>query len=255
MVKKRNKKGQVSLWVIISVVLVAAVLLFFFLEQGPIGVAEAKFGPEQYIQKCVAPSIEEIVGKILPQGGFLNPKSFKVYNKTNVAYLCKTEGYYSRCVNIHPMLINEIRGEIKEFISPVIEGCFKSMREELEKERQIVKNQTTNFSVSLAPGKVLVEIDKEIEITEKETTRTFEEFDVEIANPIYELATLAMNIADHERKYCYFEYVGYMAVDRDVEISKFAMSDSTKIYTLKDRKFGKIMNIAIRGCAIPPGGL
>ena len=107
----------------------------------------------------------------------------------------------------------------------------------------------------MAPGKVLVEIDKEIEITEKETTRTFEEFDVEIANPIYELATLAMNIADHERKYCYFEYVGYMAVDRDVEISKFAMSDSTKIYTLKDRKFGKIMNIAIRGCAIPPGGL
>ena len=62
-----------------------------------------------------------------------------------------------------------------------------------------------------------------------------------------------MEISNQEAKYCYFEYVGYMLLYPKMDIEKFAMSDSTKIYTLKDKKSDKEMNIAIRSCAIPPG--
>jgi hypothetical protein len=33
----------------------------------------------------------------------------------------------------------------------------------------------------------------------------------------------------------------------------FTLSDSTKIYTIKDKETGKEFNIATRGCAIPAG--
>jgi hypothetical protein len=249
-----NKKGQVAIFVIVAVIVVASIMLFFFLRRAPVGVGEAAFDPEQYIQQCVRPSINDAIDIILPQGGFLNPLSFKIYNDTKIAYICKTDGYYVQCVTIHPMLINEINAEIKLYISPVVESCFASMKTELEKRQATIEfEDTKNISVSMAPGKVFATVVKNIKITEKETTRTFEKFDVEITSPIYNLASIAVNIAEHERNYCYFEYVGYMAEDISVDIRKFMMSDATKIYTIKDRASGKIMNIAIRSCAMPAG--
>ena len=250
-----NKRGQIAIFVIIAAVVVSSIVIFFFLRRAPVGVGEASFDPEQYIQQCVGPSINDVVDIILPQGGFLNPLSFKVYNDTKVAYMCKTDGYYGeKCQNIHPMLISEINGEIKSFISPVVESCFESMKTELGKRQAIVELENTNeIDVSMTPGKVFATVVKNIQITEKETTKTFDKFDIETTSPIYNLASVAMNIADHEAKYCYFEYVGYMAFDTSVDIRKFMMSDSTKIYKIKDRASEKIMNIAIRSCAMPAG--
>ena len=249
-----NKKGQVAIFVIVAAVIVASIMLFFFLRRAPVGVGEATFDPEQYIRQCIGPSISEVVDIILPQGGFLNPLSFKVYNDTKIAYICKTEGYYVQCVTIHPMLISEINNEIKSFISPIVKNCFDSLRDELEKRQAIVEmGDSEEIDVSMAPGKVFATVVRNVKITEKETTRTFDKFDIETASPIYNLASVAANIADHERNYCYFEYVGYMAVDTSVDIRKFMMSDSTKIYTIKDIESGKIMNIAIRSCAMPAG--
>ena len=44
-----------------------------------------------------------------------------------------------------------------------------------------------------------------------------------------------------------------MAENREVDIRKWVMSDSTKIYSIKDIASRQIMNLAIRGCAIPGG--
>ena len=250
-----NKRGQIALWVILALVLVGAVLLFFFLEQRPIGVAEARFNPEQFLEKCTTSAVNEVVEKIIPQGGFLEPVEFKIYNDTKVPYLCKSDGYYGPCINLHPMLINEINKEIKNYIAPRIENCFESMKTEVERNANSVEfgSVPTEVEVTMAPGKVFVNVAKDVKINEKGTIRSFEKFDVETASPIYDLTSIAINIANHERRYCYFEYLGYMALDTSVDIRKFAMSDSTKIYSIRDKASGKIMNIATRSCAIPAG--
>ena len=250
-----NKKGQIAIWAILALVLVGVISLFFFLEQRTLGVAEARFDPEQYIEKCAREVTTEVADKIMPQGGFLNPENFKVYNDTKVPYLCRSYGFYGPCINQHPMFISEINGEIKGYIVPRIESCFENMKKESEKRQANVEISTepSEINVSLASGLILVEIAKSVKITEKEITRTFEKFDVRVMNPIYDLASVAMNIANHERKYCYFEYVGYMATDQSIDIRKFTMSDATKIYSIEDRASGKIFNIATRSCAIPAG--
>ena len=84
-------------------------------------------------------------------------------------------------------------------------------------------------------------------------TMKYNEFNADIKSPLYNLAKIAIEIASQQAKFCYFEYVGYMILYPRYSIDVFAMSDSTKIYSIEDRESGKKLNIAIRSCAIPPG--
>ncbi|HLF54011.1 MAG TPA: hypothetical protein VI544_02420 [Candidatus Nanoarchaeia archaeon] len=251
----KNKNGQIAIWVILALVLVGAISLFFLLERRTFGVAESTFGPEQYIAQCTREVTAEVADIIIPQGGFLDSENFKIYNDTKVPYLCRSYGFYVNCINQHPMFINEISEEIRGYIAPRIESCFEDMKKELEKRQAIVEFDSSPavINVSLAPGEILVEIAKSVKITEKDTTKTFEKFDARTMSPIYNLASVAINIANNERKYCYFEYLGYMILDQSVDIRKFTMSDATKIYSIKDIASGKIFNIATRSCAMPAG--
>ena len=254
--KIMNKKGQIAIFVIVAVIIVASIIIFFFLRRAPIAVGEARFDPEQYIKECIGPRINDAVDIILPQGGFLEPKNFKVYNDTKISYLCKHTGYFEPCVNQHPMLISEINEEVKSFISPIVESCFGSMKAELKKRQATVElEDTKNISVFMAPGKVFATILKDVKLIEKETTRTFDKFDIETISPAYDLANIAIEIANNEAKYCHFMYDGYMVLYPRWDIRLFMMSDFTKIYTIKDKESKEIMNIAIRGCAMPPGML
>lgn len=251
----KNKNGQIAIWVILALVLVGAVSLFFFFEQRTLRIAESGFEPEQYIEQCTKEATTEVVDILIPRGGFLDSENFKMYNDTKVPYLCRSYGFYVNCINQHPMFINEISEEIRGYIAPRIESCFEDMKEELEKRQAVIEidSAPAGVNVSLAPGEILVEIAKSVKITEKDTTKTFEKFDVKTMSPIYNLASVAINIANNERKYCYFEYLGYMILDRSVDIRKFTMSDATKIYSIKDIASGKIFNIATRSCAMPAG--
>ena len=108
-------------------------------------------------------------------------------------------------------------------------------------------------SVDFGRDKIFITVEKETTVTKLGESNTFDSFDFEINSPLYNLATIAMEIADQEAKYCYFENVGYGVVYPRYNIEVFRMSDSTKIYTIRDTKSGEVMNIAIRGCAIPHG--
>ena len=205
------------------------------------------------IEKCVQDSVNAAVERMLPQGGFLNPTSYKIYNDTNVSYICLNKGYFVPCTNQHPMLINEMKNEIYNYINPRVEQCFASMKKEYEKMRWVVELGNMNLTIEMAPGRIFVDIEREIRATKNEVTSTFEGVDIEVINPAYDLANIAIDIANNEAKYCSFEYVGYMVLYPTWDIRIFTLSDYTKIYTIKDKATGKKMNIAIRSCAMPPG--
>ena len=170
-----------------------------------------------------------------------------------VAYLCENIGNYKPCINQHPMLLNEIKEEIRTYVSPRIEQCFSELKNEIEKKKGTVSYGPMSVDVLLGPTRVYLKIDKKITVKNWDDTRTFDSLSFEMVNPVYDLANVAIEIASQEAKYCYFEYVGYMVLYPQFDIRVHMMSDSTSIYTIKDKKSGKEMNIAIRSCAIPPG--
>jgi len=154
----RSKKGQIAIWVILALVLVGAILLFAFMQKKPLAGGAAGFEIEPYIQQCVSQAVNEAVEIMLPQGGFLSPANFRIYNDTNISYLCLHTGFFKPCINQHPMLINEMSREIEGYIKPRVDSCFNSLSKEVDNKNGELTLGEMSFNVSMAPEKIFVNI-------------------------------------------------------------------------------------------------
>ncbi len=253
--ERLEKKGQAMILVIIALALVAIIILFFVLREKvkPEIPEKVEEDPKSFIDECTRRNVNEVVDIILPQGGFVKPGHVKTYNGINVSYLCYNKGNYLPCVNEHPLFLSEIKEEIKNYIKPKIDKCFSDYKAEMEKRQNKVSLGEMKLDVELGPGRIYVDIDRKVNVVGKEVSLNFHTFDSEIISPVYDLGRVAMEIASQEAEYCYFEYNGYMILYPKYKIKLTQMSDSTRIYSMTDKKSGKEINIAIRGCAIPPG--
>lgn len=252
-VKGIDSRAQVTAWVILTIFIVALLLAFFIFKGKPVdqGIRDTFIRPD--VEKCSTKALEEVINIILPQGGFVNPANFKTYKDINISYLCRNVGSFLPCINQHPMFLNEIKREILDYTTPRVEKCFSNMKDDYVKKGYEADVSHMNISVEMAPNRVFLDIRGKITLVKGEETKTYDNFDVGITSPAYDLINTAIVIAENEAKYCYFEYVGYMMLHPELDIKKYTMSDYTRIYSIEDKLSGKTMNIAIRSCAIPTG--
>ena len=253
---RKNKKGQMTIWVIVAISIFAAIALFLIIKnKTAITQVEKNIeeNPTILIEECAQKSVNDAVNIMLPQGGFIFPEHVKIYNDINISYLCYNAGNYNPCINEHPIFLNEIKNEIKNYISPKIEECFKDYKREIEKRQGLVDLGGMNLDVELAPDRIFVNVERNINLKIKEQNYNYDNFNIEIISPLYNLARIATEISSQEAKYCYFEYIGYTILYPRYKITRTSMSDYTEIYTIKDKRSEKEINIAIRSCAIPPG--
>jgi hypothetical protein len=251
--KKDTRKGQMAIFVIIAIAIVVVIVIMVAVNRKAILNPQEITDPEKFIEKCARDATLEAVEKMMPQGGFVNPTNVKVYNDINISYLCQNMGNYLPCINQHPAFLNDEKEEIKKYILPRVEKCFEDFKSQSNERNEKVDYGELSLGVSLAPGKIFINIEKNTRITKNEEAISLDKYNSEIASPLYDLVNVAIEIGSNEAKYCYFEYAGYMILHPEVDIRVFTMSDSTRIYTIKDKNTGESMNIAIRGCAIPPG--
>ncbi|MCX8159072.1 MAG: hypothetical protein N3D20_02170 [Candidatus Pacearchaeota archaeon] len=250
---KMGKRGQIAIYVIIAVIIVVGFLVFLFMRERFVPVPSVEVDLKSGIEKCVRDSVNEATDIMLPQGGFIEPKNYKLFNKTKITYLCENAGNYKPCINQHPMLINEINNEILIYAEPKIENCINNLIFALKRKNYEIKSEKTNISISMTKGKIIVDVEKKIIASKGETKISFDKFLIEITNPAYDLINVAIEIVNNEAKYCSFEYTGYMMMYPEIDIRLYVTSDSVKLYSLKDISSGKKMNFAVRGCVIPVG--
>jgi len=253
MIKINNKKGQIALWVIAAIAIVAIVVLILIISRQSLKAGESISDPKRLIEQCARDAVNEALEKMMPQGGFVEPENYKVYRNIKTAYLCENIGYFQTCINQHPFLIQEMEKEIDNYAKPRLDACFADLESEREKRGEEVEIGSMETNATLASNRVYYNIQREVSISKNGEKRSYSEFNAEIENPAYDLAEVARDIVNSEAQNCYIEYVGYMLLYKRWDITKYTLSDSTKIYTIKDRENNKEMNIALRGCAIPPG--
>jgi len=249
------KKGQVTIWIIIAVAIIVAFLILFLVRRSIIIDKTEETNPQLFIQKCIKDSTYEAINIMLPQGGFIAPQNYKLYNNTNVAYLCENIGYFYPCINQHPMLLNEMKKEIKDYITLKVDNCYLLMESEFEKRQYEVSlgNKELTLETELKPGRIDVHAEKKVTLTKGEETISFDSFDVAVQTHTYELGSLAVEIANQEASYCNFDSLGYSILYNDFNIRKDTRSDGTDIYILKDKRSNEVMQFAIKGCVNPQG--
>jgi len=251
--KRGNKRGQIAIFVIVALLIVAAIILIYTIFRSPTVSVGEEFEPKSFVDKCIRDSVRDTVNVMIPQGGFVSPTDYKVYNDIKVTYLCKNVNYYEPCITQYPRYITRLQEEIVTNVEPEIEQCFILLEDELEKRNYVYSGGEISLQAILKPKSIDFTVNRDFTLSKNNVQREFDSFRVVINSALYDIASTANEIASQEAKFCYFEYVGFNLLYPRYDIRKFTMSDSTKIYTIGYDPTGEKMNIAIRGCAIPAG--
>jgi hypothetical protein len=251
--EKREKKGQVTIFIIFGIVVVTVILgLVFLMDRGAETTSSGEVESRGLVEGCVRDIVEDSLVKMMKNGGEISPWQSILYKNERWAYLCYQADFYQGCYNLHPMLELQIEKEIERDTSVGVQGCFNAMREDLEGRGFSVSGGATEYSIDLLPGYVAVKLKKDIQISGEDDVQKFSDFNDEIVSPIYDLARVARDIVNSESQFCHFEYNGYMLLYPKYDIRRVDYQDS-KMYRVIDRRSGAEFKFAVRSCAFAPG--
>ena len=249
----KSKRSQVTIFIIIAIIIVALVILAYFLYPKII----SSFGvgastPEAFLQNCVEDETSKIVQQISLQGGSLEPKNYFLYENNQIEYLCYTNEYYLPCVMQQPVLQNHIENEIKNTIREKTNDCFNSLEKNYKGKGYEVSLIKGNFDVELLPKRIVLTFNNSLTL-KKESTELHRQFRVVLNNNLYELVGITNSILNWEARYGDAETTAYMTYYHDLKVEKQKQTDGTTIYILTDRNTGNKFQFASRSFAWPPG--
>jgi hypothetical protein len=247
-----DKKGQITIFVVVGIVIVVGILVLFYLMKGAELLDSVQTTPENFIQSCVEDSVEDSMIKIFKNGGEIESSFNVMYNGEPYNYLCHTGDNYVRCYNLHPMLELQIEKEIKDDTVEAVGRCFEVLREDFENRGFDVEEEETVYSIDLLPGSVDVNLEKDIVVSRGSSSQSYSDFDLRIVSPLYELVKITKTILTSESRFCAFERNGFMIFYPEYDI-KMINYDNNKIYRVIDRNSGNEFKFAVRACAVPAG--
>jgi len=249
----KNKGGQIAVFVIIALVLVVSIASVFMLVQQPLTKTKALEDPRAAISECVEEIGEEALELIGTYGGYIDSQDLNIlYEDEKRTYLCHTSEEKELCTNQEPLLVNNIKQEITDYVAPKIETCFSDLEKILIDYNPELG--TTNLEVEIVPNSLLIKIDKRIVFTRHEQTQTYEIFDSSIPSPMFDFAKLTVEIINQELdcqcglESCNADVVEIATKNRNFDIEKFLTGDDEEIYKLREFNSGKEFIFAIRNC-------
>lgn len=248
-----KKRGQLTIFVIVALVLVGMVVLaYLFFPRILVTLGISSENPNAFIQNCMESKMGEVVEKISLQGGSLAPENYILYQDNKIQYLCYTREYYVPCVMQQPMLNQKIESEIARGIKNPADECFEAMKKSFERQGYSVNLKRGDSVIELLPKKISIAFDNDLTLT-KDSAKRYEKINVFLDNNLYELAGIADSILNWEARYGNAETTIYMNYYHDLKIEKLLQGDGSKIYILTNRNSGNKLQFATRGVVMPPG--
>ena len=249
-----NKSGQLTIFVIAAVVIVAIVgMIYLFFPSVLVSLGIVSGNPNTFMQNCIEEEIQNSVNIVSTQGGSLEPRNFILYQDEKIEYLCYNENYYLPCVMQQPLLKQNIENEIERGIKNQEDICFQNLQDSFERRGYDVSISDGETFVELLPKKISVNFEKVITLTQGEDSQRFEKLNVVLNNNLYELTSIATSILNWEARYGDSETTTYMGYYHDLKIEKLKQSDGGKVYILTDRNTGDKFQFASRSIVLPPG--
>lgn len=250
-----KKRGQITLFIILGVVIVSGIIALFIFTRGADDVnTPAKLGPKGFIDKCVRDAVEDSVEEILASGGILEPYKVLRYNKTNYTYLCYIGDNFKPCYNLYPNIEEKIEKQVKANTNNAVTKCFLTLREDFENKGYDVMGNDTNYTIDIGFGEVKINIDKPITITGLNTSQNFRNFDTKIILPLDGMIRTVDKIISSEINFCDFDTARHMLLNPKEKVQSRGVEGS-KIYTIIDRDTGVVFKFATRSCTTPPAML
>jgi hypothetical protein len=265
-----SKRGQVTIFIILGVIIVGAAALVYFLypqiKSAFLGISD----PQGFIQNCVQDKIKTIISNLSMQGGSLAPQNYYPYyneitNKIyTVDYLCYNNQDYLPCVMQQPLLQQHVGSEIQTNLQSTADSCFADLQKNYQNRGYTVDFVKGSTIVDILPGRVVVTFNNQLTLT-KDTTQRYGQFKAVVSNNLYDFLSITSSILNWEATYGDAPAPTYMLYYHDLIVEKKEVgarsdpaaggrnSDGTKIYILTNINTGEMFQFATRGFVIPPG--
>jgi hypothetical protein len=250
----RGKKGQVTLFVILAIVIVVLGVLIYLFLPDIISTEKSKYqeDPETYLENCIQDELQNNVKIISENGGLMEPEFYINYSGDQFEYLCYTNEYLKPCIAQKPMLVNVIKSELKSSIQEELDSCFDSMKNSFENKNYQVNLEKGDFEINLYPSKIEIVSESEMDLT-KDNSNSYDDFTLSFESDLYNLASIAYNIMAWEATYGDASIESYTAFDPTIRIEKIKRDDGSKIYIITNRETQNKFQFASRSMVWPSG--
>lgn len=244
------RKGQVTLFVILAVIIVAVIAVIFIFPE--VNVFSSELNPSSYLRTCIEPEIENVKSVLSEQGGYYNPTNYALYKGIKFQYLCYTSEYYTPCTVQQPLLLKHIENEIKNYIGPRAKQCYEDLKDQYEKKGYEIKGGSSSINVSIIPENIIIDFSAPLTIS-REDTQTFQKFSVSLNSNWYDLIMTSFNIIQYESIFGDSETNLYIAYYPNLIVEKTRRDDGSTIYQLSDATTGDKFAFATRSLVWPQG--
>tara|TARA_Y100000310_G_C20524196_1_gene735182 strand:- start:10 stop:777 length:768 start_codon:yes stop_codon:yes gene_type:complete len=248
-----KKRGQATVFIILGIVLVIIVALYIVGTQTRIippllggGSAQEQMGEvDEHITECLENIGSQYVTQLALQGGYLSipADSYKLYNDTQVSYLCYNQLNSPTCSN-RMLTIPHMEQELEDTISSALETCINVQDYSSDLTGL---GESWVLEVDILQSGVDLTLTYPVEITQDEQIITQEEFSYVIDAPLGELYDVTIDIVNSEASVGDFDQLIYMLQ----KFSKYTIYKykpyPDKIYQVRLREGDFIFQFAIQG--------
>ncbi len=249
-----NKKGQVAIYVIVALAILAVVLIFLIYPKIRPGMTEdVSANPQGYLSNCLNSVIKEQIAERALHGGDIDPEGAILFNNEKIKYLCYTSDYYKTCTVQEPLIKERMEEKLSTELKAEAEKCVDLMVQAYEKSGFSVSKTNTQADVNIDPNQISVKINSPMTIT-KETSRTYKEFEFNFPSQYYQLFYIASSIVDYEATFGNSETTAYLVYYPEISIDKIQLGDGTRIYKISNTLTKEAFTFAVKSLVWPPGG-
>jgi hypothetical protein len=247
-----NRKGQVTIFIIIGVLIFVAILLVFYFT-GSISFTKSNIqNPEAYLESCMINSAKEAENLIFNSNGYPQLESnYILYNTEKVPYLCISSEFYNPCIPQEPAFFSYINKIIENKVARDTQICVDNLVSELENKGYEVQINSENTTVEIRKDFVNVQLGKTVYFSNGEDSRQIQNLQFSYGTKLYDMIKLVQTIVNSETSTCDFDKEAWMRMDNSIIIFKDSTSDQTEVYTLKERLTEREIKFAIKTCVLP----
>ena len=247
-----NKRGQMTIFIILGIVLVTAVVLYFVLTKAniipplltPSDAASELRDVDEHITGCLEEVGMDYVTILGLQGGYLStgPDTFRMFNDSQVSYLCWNQEGIPTCRN-RLLTVNHMEEELTQSINQALQTCINVY----EYSDDVEAVAAWDLDVAINRNSVTLDFYYPVEITRKEDVASEDEFSETLNVPLGELYEVSQDIVNEHATIGDFDQLLYMLS----KLSKYTIYKHKPypdtVYQLKMREQDYVFQFAVQG--------
>jgi len=227
------KRGQVTIFIIVAILVVAGFATFFILNSGKENSQTSSFDVKPikgYIDQCIKDSADESVYFIALQGGYYDkPVLSKYYLYNNIPYYWISKDKTS---NVPDLTI--VQEELSKYINDNVVYCLNNF--DIFKESGYEFNSgEIKSTAKLSDTNLQVNINYPLTITKDGKIVSYDKFDYSVNTNFKSAYDSAKSIIEEQKKnpeYVPLSYLADISLQKGFKFETSNLDDNTVLYTL-----------------------